>query len=76
MILICFNIIVGVFGALQQTKIKRFLIFSMIANAAFLLLPFILLDIDGDAVTLFLYFVLVYSLNLIGIFFLFGVLVD
>ena len=73
-LLIVSSIIIGVFGAIQQIKIKKFIIYSMIANSSFLLIPFFLVDNEIDSLSLLIYFSFVYSFNLIGIFFLFFVL--
>lgn len=75
-LLILCSTFIGIFGAIQQLKIKKFIVFSMIANSGFLLIPFLLLESKIDALSLLIYFSIIYSFNLIGLFFLLILLFD
>ena len=66
--LIIITSLIGVFGAIYQTKIKKILIYSMIFNFSFFLIPFLINSILGY--TYLLYFLFIYCVNIIGIIFI------
>ena len=65
--LICgiFSIIVGIYNAMFQIKIKRFLAYSAIANVGFILLGFSTMTFDGIFASLFYLFCYIFSISLI-----------
>ncbi len=65
---IIFSCIFGVFGAIYQSKIKRLVIYSMIFNLSFFFIPFLI----NNYFTLifFFYFLVIYVINMIGLFFI------
>ena len=60
------TIVVGTFGAIQQTNVRRLISYGAIAHTGFLL-PFVVLDIPTD---LFIWYATIYAIMNIGIFYM------
>ena len=62
------TILIGTFGALKQTNVRRLISYGSIAHTGFLI-PFVVLAIPGD---LFVWYVSIYTIMNIGIFYIIG----